>query len=159
MIYRIEVWISLAAGRRLAGEMVCEIGPDGRGRGGFRYDQEYLQASESFALDPVSLPLQRGVFSVDHPGVFGVFEDSLPDDWGRRLLVRKHRIPPRSQNLPTLLLAQGGSGLGALSFSERGKTEDSPAEVSVIHLEQLVRAAELFERGENRAAEISLLLG
>lgn len=159
MIYRIEVWISFAAGRRLAGEMVCEIGSDGRGRGGFRYAKEYLKSSEAFALDPVSLPLREGVFSVDHPGVFGIFEDSLPDDWGRRLLVRKHRIPPRSQNLPTLLLAQGGSGLGALSYSVRGKTKITPAEVSVIHLEQLVQSAEKFERGESRDTEISLLLG
>jgi serine/threonine-protein kinase HipA len=159
MICRIEVWISLAGGRRLAGEMVCDVEAGGRGRGAFRYDQGYLRSSEAFALDPVSLPLQGGAFSVDHPGIFGVFEDSLPDDWGRRLLVRKHRIPPRRQNLPTLLRAQGGSGLGALSYSERGRPEVSAAEVSVIHLERLVQAAEMFERGENQDEEISLLLG
>jgi len=159
MIYRIEVWISLSGGRQLAGEMVCEVEPDGRGRGAFRYDQGYLRSSEAFALDPISLPLQGGAFSVDHPGVFGVFEDSLPDDWGRRLLVRKYRIPPRQQNLPTLLLAQGGSGLGALSYSERGRPEVSAAEVSIIHLEKLVQAAEMFERGETLDLEISLLLG
>jgi serine/threonine-protein kinase HipA len=159
MIYRIEVWISLAGGRRLAGEMVCDVEAGGRGRGAFRYDQGYLRSSEAFALDPVSLPLQGGAFSVDHPRNFGVFEDSLPDDWGRRLLVRKHRIPPRRQNLPTLLRAQGGSGLGALSYSERGRPEVSAAEVSVIHLERLVQAAEMFERGENQDEEISLLLG
>lgn len=159
MIYRIEVWISLSGGRRLAGEMVCEVETDGRGRGAFRYDQGYLGSSEAFALDPISLPLQGGAFPVAHPGIFGVFEDSLPDDWGRRLLVRKHRIPPRQQNLPTLLLAQGGSGLGALSYSERGRPEDSAAEVSVIHLEGLVQSAEMFERGETLDSEISLLLG
>ena len=37
MISRIEAWISLAGDRVLAGEMVCEIESDGRGRGAFRY--------------------------------------------------------------------------------------------------------------------------
>jgi len=159
MIYRIEVWMSFPKGRQLAGEMVCEINPDGKGKGAFRYNQKYLRHSDAFALDPVSLPLKGDAFPVGDPGIFGVFEDSLPDAWGRRLLIRKHRIPPRKQNLPSLLLAQGNSGLGSLSFSEEGKPEISPREASIIHLEELVRAAEVFERGETKESEISLLLG
>jgi len=118
MICRIEVWISLEDIQALAGEMVCEIGDDGRGRGAFRYASDYLNRPGAFALAPISLPLREGEFDVVHPGVFGVFEDSLPDDWGRRLLVRKHRIPLPQQNLPNLLLALGSAGLGALSFVE-----------------------------------------
>lgn len=87
-----------------------------------------------------------------------MFEDSLPDDWGRRLLARKHRIPRHQQNLPTLLLALGGAGLGALSYAERGRPQDASAEASVIYLERLVQAAEQFERGEDADADISVLL-
>ena len=158
MIYRLEVWISFTADRILAGEMVCEIGDDGKGRGAFRYAPDYLRHPDAFALDPISLPLREGDFTVEHPGVFGVFEDSLPDDWGRRLLVRKHRIPRHQQNLPTLLLALGSAGLGALSYAERGRPQDASAEASVIYLERLVRAAEQFERGEGTDADISILL-
>lgn len=158
MIYRVEVWLSLASARILAGEMVCEIGDDVRGRGAFRYSPDYLRRRDAFALDPVSLPLREGDFAVDHPGVFGVFEDSLPDDWGRRLLVRKHRIPRHQQNLPTLLLALGSAGLGALSYSERGRPRDASAEAEIINLERLVHAAEQFERGEDTDADISMLL-
>lgn len=159
MIYRIEVWITLSAGRVLAGEMICEIEPGGRGRGAFRYAPGYLRQPGAFALDPVSLPLREGEFSVDHPGIFGVFEDSLPDDWGRRLLVRKHRIPLHQQMLPNLLFALGAAGLGALSYAEQGDPRNASEEVSVMCLDRLVEAAEAFERGDRSDAEINLLLG
>ena len=159
MICRIEVWVKLTAEQILAGEMVCEIGDDGRGRGAFRYVPDYLSRSDAFTLDPVSLPLREGEFNVEHPGVFGAFEDSLPDDWGRRLLVRRHRIPLHQQNLPNLLLALGGGGLGALSFVEKGEPQQTSEEASVIYLNRLVEAAEAFERGEKNDADIQLLLG
>jgi serine/threonine-protein kinase HipA len=159
MIYRIEVWIKLAAERVLAGEMVCEIVAGSRNRGAFRYASAYLGRPDAFSLDPVSLPLREGDFAVDHPGVFGVFEDSLPDDWGRRLLVRKHRISPHQQNLPTLLLALGDSGLGALSYTEQGTPGHPSEETSVLNLDRLVQSAEAFERGENTDTDINLLLG
>ena len=159
MIYRIEVWIKLAVERVLAGEMVCEIVSGSRNRGAFRYASAYLSRPDAFSLDPVSLPMREGDFAVDHPGVFGVFEDSLPDDWGRRLLVRKHRISLHQQNLPTLLLALGDSGLGALSYAEQGTPDHSSAEASVLNLDRLVQSAEAFERGENADTDINLLLG
>ena len=159
MIYRIEVWISLEDIQALVGEMVCEIGDDGRGRGAFRYASDYLNRPGAFALDPISLPLREGEFDIVHPGVFGVFEDSLPDDWGRRLLVRKHRILLHQQNLPSLLLALGSAGLGALSFVEQGAPQQMSAEVSVLYLDRLVKAAEAFERGDKSDADINLLLG
>ena len=159
MIYRIEVWIALGKKQILAGEMVCEIGDDGRGRGAFRYAPDFLIRPEAIALDPVSLPLREGEFNIDHPGVFGVFEDSLPDDWGRRLLVRKHSIPRHQQNLPNLLLALGASGLGALSYTEQGVPSLTSSETSVLNLDRLVQAAEAFERGDKSDADINLLLG
>ena len=59
MIHRIRVWEQMtAAGQQPVGEMVCEIAENGRGRGAFRYDREYLERSAAFALDPVSLPLK-----------------------------------------------------------------------------------------------------
>jgi serine/threonine-protein kinase HipA len=159
MIYRIEAWIDLAGERVLAGEMVCEIESDGRGRGAFRYASDYLKNHGAFALDPISLPLRDGEFDVGHPGILGVFEDSLPDDWGRKLLVRKNRISRHHKNLPTLLLALGASGLGALSYAEKGVPADTSSDVSVLYLDRLVEAAEAFERGEDTEIDINLLLG
>lgn len=159
MIYRIEIWITLKTEQILAGESICEIGDNGRGRGAFRYAPDYLNHKEAFALDPISLPLRAGEFNVEHPGVFGVFEDSLPDDWGRRLLLRKNRIPLHQQNLPNLLLALGANGLGALSFVETGLPQAPSEEAPILYLDRLVKAAEAFERGDKSDADINLLLG
>ena len=160
MIFRIEVWIALGNKHIPAGEMVCEIDGGGRGRGAFRYAPGYLSRPGAFALDPVSLPLREGEFAIEHPGIFPAFEDSLPDDWGRRLLVRKHRLPPRQQKLPHLLLALGASGLGALAYSEQGAPRQPEGKrVSTLHLKRLVEAAEAFERGDRSDTDINLLLG
>jgi serine/threonine-protein kinase HipA len=138
--------------------MVCDIADNGRSSGGFRYSQEYLNLPGAFALDPVSLPLKSETFQVNHPGIFTVFEDSLPDDWGRRLLVRKYSLPRHLQTLPVLLLALGSAGLGALAYTESGRPAPVPEETSGIHLAELLNEAELFERGESQNSDISLLL-
>lgn len=158
MIYRIEVWVTCSCGPRQIGEMICEIAPGGQGQGSFRYSPGYLEQPDAFALDPISLPLREGSFSVGAPGVFGVFEDSLPDDWGRRLLVRKHQLSRHQINPATLLLALGNSGLGALTYLEQGRPQEVRSEPSGLQLEELRREAELFERGEPRDSELALLL-
>lgn len=158
MIYRIRVWERSNGEQRAAGEMVCEIDESGRTRSAFRYEPEYLGGKDPYPLDPVSLPLKSGSFSTDHPGVFGVFEDSLPDDWGRNLLIRKHHIPRYGQTLPNLLLVLGNTGLGALSFTDHATPHPPESEVSILHLSALVDAAEKVERGEVQDSDIALLL-
>ena len=157
MIYRIRVWERSTGDQQPMGEMVCEIAENGRSRGEFRYDRAYLRREDAFTLDPVSLPLKADSFLTDHPGIFSVFEDSLPDDWGRRLLVRKQQIPRHEQNLPNLLLALGNSGLGALSFTDQAHPPSPLADTSIFHLAALLAAAEKFERGEIEDRELSLL--
>ncbi|NVO01054.1 MAG: type II toxin-antitoxin system HipA family toxin, partial [Geobacteraceae bacterium] len=157
MNYHIAVWLSVQNNQQLIGEMVCEIDASGKGRGAYRYTADYLADPSAFPLDPVSLPLRTGTFETGHPGIFKLFEDSLPDDWGRRLLVRKHGIPRHEQNLPALLLALGSTGLGALSYSESGKPENRSNSTSAIHLEELVREAELFEQGKAENHDLTLL--
>jgi len=158
MIYQIRVWERSNGDHRSVGEMVCEIAESGRIRSAFRYEPEYLSDKDPYALDPVSLPLKSGSFSTDHPGVFGVFEDSLPDDWGRNLLIRKHQIPRHGQTLPNLLLALGNTGLGALSFTDHATPHPPESEISILQLSALVEAAEKFERGEVQDSDITLLL-
>lgn len=165
MIYhRLEVWHRLHVDHRYVGEMVCEIDDAGKARGAFRYDGTFLASPDAFVLDPVSLDpayLQPGAtsFEIGSPGIFRVFEDSLPDDWGRKLLVRKHKTPRAEQTLPTLLRLLGSSGLGALSYTEQGKPNPPPPEKSTIYLSDLVRAAEAFERGEIEDSDLNLLFG
>jgi serine/threonine-protein kinase HipA len=157
MMYHLDVWSRLAVEIK-AGEMVCEITENGRAQGAFRYAPDFLARDDAFALDPVSLPLQPENFTFGHPGIARVFEDSLPDDWGKKLLIRKHKISRQHENIPTLLIALGSSGLGALTYSVQGKPAPPPQDTSTTHLSELLNAVEKFERGETRDSEISMIL-
>lgn len=158
-MHLLDVWLNLAGQQVKAGECICEINPsNGKGRGAFRYSADYLRHPEAYALDPVSLPLRETSFTVEHPGVFGVFQDSLPDAWGKRLLIRKHSLPRGRQNFPEMLMALGASGLGALSYAA-SKNPLSPApESSILTLDRLVYEADLFEAGAPNDADIAHLL-
>ncbi|MFH1982504.1 MAG: type II toxin-antitoxin system HipA family toxin [Pseudomonadota bacterium] len=133
---------------RRCGELLFEE-PDARGRitAAFRYATAFLVDPAAFPLDPVSLPLSPEVVQAHLPAPgFGVFEDTLPDDWGRRLLVRKAGLDREHQRLPHLLKAIGASALGALSFLERDAAEPPPPDADAVLLEVLLAQAEAFER-------------
>ena len=52
----------------------------------FKYDEAFLQ--NNLEISPIKLPLQRGVTELPKDpfeGLAGVFNDSLPDGWGRLL--------------------------------------------------------------------------
>lgn len=93
----------------------------------FEYAPEFLKMN--FELSPFKLPLKTGVISCeDHifGGLFGVFNDSLPDGWGRLLLDRKLMrlgINPGEITPLDRLRYVGGRGMGALSY--KPEMEDS----------------------------------
>jgi len=159
---RLVVWITLPSGERVrCGEVVCSA-PHGNGKvdGAFRYTAQWLGHPEAFALDPNVLPLSEVEFVCDRPqGVFAVFEDSLPDDWGRRLLIRKAGLDRGRQNLPNLLLAINGNALGALAYYEESFDPQPQRQACVPELESLVNAAMNYEAGERlENSELELLL-
>ncbi len=86
----------------------------------FEYDKEWL--IKGFSISPFSLPLKSKVFipNIDpFEGLFGVFEDSLPDGWGRLLVDRilnKNNINPREIDSLKRLSIVGESGMGALTY-------------------------------------------
>ena len=97
----------------------------------FQYDDEWLE--NGFSISPFSLPLKKQVFVPQKDyfdGFFGVFADSLPDNWGRVLLnrlLRSHKQNPDELTVLNRLAIVGKSGMGALtyypekSFSEQQK--------------------------------------
>ncbi|MCJ7603175.1 MAG: HipA N-terminal domain-containing protein [Desulfobulbaceae bacterium] len=106
MIAKLNVWLTSLTGEILkAGELAVKD-PDSRGalHGQFRYDPEYLESPKAFPLDPVHLPLTEGSFDADRPhaGIHGVFEDSLPDDWGRKIMARRYKLGRTEQRVPHL---------------------------------------------------------
>lgn len=93
----------------------------------FEYDSDWL--NNGFSISPFSLPLVKKVFIPKYEpfdGLFGVFNDSLPDGWGRLLVDRlflKNKINPvEIDNLNRLAVVQD-SGMGALTYKPEHKFE------------------------------------
>lgn len=87
----------------------------------FEYDAEWL--SNGFSISPLELPLRLGVFvakSEPFQGNFGIFEDSLPDGYGRYLLHKsllREGIDDFKLSALDRLSIVGKSGMGALEYS------------------------------------------
>ena len=93
----------------------------------FEYDNEWI--ANGFSISPFSLPLEKKVFIPKYEpfdGLFGVFNDSLPDGWGRllvdRLLLKNKINPSKIDNLNRLAVVQE-SGMGALTYKPEHKFE------------------------------------
>ena len=104
----------------------------------FEYDSGWL--NNGFSISPFSLPLIKKVFIPKYEpfeGLFGVFNDSLPDGWGRLLVDRlflKNKInPPEIDNLNRLAVVQE-SGMGALTYKpeHRFEAENSIADYDIL---------------------------
>jgi len=86
----------------------------------FQYNDEFLETK--LQLSPFKLPLNSAIISCEDSifeGLFGIFNDSLPDGWGRLLLDRKlTQIGINPANISPLdrLCFVGSSGMGALIY-------------------------------------------
>ena len=86
----------------------------------FQYDEEWIKSG--FSISPFSLPLtskiyinQKQIFD----GLYGVFQDSLPDGWGELLLRRmllKNGLNYDKLNPLEKLTFLSRSGLGGLYY-------------------------------------------
>ena len=68
-------------------KIVGKLGYTSDRRVAFQYDEKWLE--NGFSLNPFELPLTSKILIAKKPyfqGLFGVFSDSLPDNWGRLLL-------------------------------------------------------------------------
>lgn len=91
---RLEVYLNARGERRFVG-LLDERGGDIL----FEYDKRFLDSG--IELSPFLLPLRPGVASDPKrtfDGLFGVFNDSLPDGWGLLLLDRLLRRSGRRWN-------------------------------------------------------------
>jgi serine/threonine-protein kinase HipA len=86
----------------------------------FEYDKQWL--ADGFSISPLELPLQQGLFIAKpspFQGDFGIFEDSLPDGYGRYLLHKAlQREGVNDSDLSSLdrLSIVGSGGMGALTY-------------------------------------------
>ena len=95
----------------------------------FRYKPEFLETGLN--ISPLKLPFNSAIVSAPKEpfdGLFGVFNDSLPDGWGRLLLDRTlssrgieiARITPMDR-----LAFVGSAGMGALQYKPETEQEKS----------------------------------
>lgn len=82
---KLQVWLNMYGVRRMVGLLY-----ETNNRVFFEYAPEFLKSG--IELSPFKLPLKPGVFEDKKrtfDGLFGLFNDSLPDGWGCLLLDRK----------------------------------------------------------------------
>lgn len=131
----------------------------------FEYAAEWLQRDNAFAIDPTSLPLQRGT----HHGaiLFGAIQDCGPDRWGRVLIERAVRKKVLSQkpyrDIDYVLALDDASRIGALRF--RIDTASSFLAVTsgklppLIRINALLHAANAIYGETETADDLRFLLG
>ncbi|MBR3220998.1 MAG: type II toxin-antitoxin system HipA family toxin [Kiritimatiellae bacterium] len=102
----------------------------------FEYDLSFLSAGLNPA--PLRLPVGRGVTVFDRSGdmdTFGMFEDSMPDGWGRRLVDtafrKKHgRLPTALERLACV----GQNGMGALVYEPADGDSSVPEDLDLSEI-------------------------
>jgi serine/threonine-protein kinase HipA len=126
----------------------------------FEYDASFI--ASGVEISPIKLPLRPGVSIADttiFDGLFGVFNDSLPDGWGRLLLdrtVEKYGIHRGQLNPLDRLAYVGRHGMGAISYEPELSLEN--ADDAPLALDKLAEESAAVLAGENEEVFEELLL-
>lgn len=141
---KLTVKLDFGCGREIKVGTFSEIGRDTA----FEFAGEFL----SSGLDPAPFRLRAGggLKIYDRSGnmeTFGLFDDSLPDGWGRRIVDRM--FMKREGRLPTVterLMCVGRSGKGALVYEPADEVAQAANEA--FDLAALAEEAMAFDAGE-----------
>ncbi len=125
----------------------------------FEYNREWI--SNGFSISPFHLPLKPGVMlarPTPFDGLFGLFNDSLPDGWGRLLVDRwllNQGVDPSGLSVPDRLSLVGADGMGALCYAP----DQNPGIGPILHpLGYYARqVAKVLGEEESAAASTALL--
>lgn len=127
----------------------------------FEYDKDWLNTG--FSISPFSLPLKSKVFipNIDpFNGLWGVFNDSLPDGWGRLLqdrILLKNKINPTEVDPLNRLAMLQDLCMGALEYKP---SHDFISPVNEIDLDALYQeCAQLTQTDSVNALDTLFQLG
>ncbi len=124
----------------------------------FEYDKDFLKTG--IELSPYKLPLKAGLFRCDDTtfdGLWGLFNDSLPDGWGRLLMDRhlmRLGVNPHSLSPLDRLAYVGSHAMGALSYEPEQEVENS---IDTIVLDDLAESSAEILKGSSEALLDELL--
>ena len=133
----------------------------GRKAFSFEYDEEWINSKEQLLLDP-DISWYSGTQYPNGKEIFGVFMDSMPDTWGRKLMIKRAAQEAREQgktaatlyDIDFLLGVYDESRMGALRFKTKpaGPFLDNTKVYPAPHwanIKELQQAAAIIESGEN----------
>ena len=130
---KLSVYLNTHGIRRMVGLLY-----ENAGRVFFEYSPDFLQSS--IALSPFKLPLKPGVFEDEKrtfDGLFGLFNDSLPDGWGCLLLDRKLRKRGLSYDSITPLSRLSMIDRNPMGALEYEHADEAAEEVGNVELDSL----------------------
>jgi serine/threonine-protein kinase HipA len=122
-------------------------------RAAFEYDSAWI--ADGFSISPFYLPLEKRVFIADlepFNGNFGVFDDSLPEGWGRLLidrLLKKQGVDLASISIVDRLLIVGSNGMGALEYKPENRLVKKSANETLAELAKETKKI-LAEKDSNK---------
>ena len=132
----------------------------------FEYDKDWLKSAQKFLLDP-DIQLYGGPQYPNQKENFGIFLDSMPDNWGRTLMKRREaqyakenkEKPKTLYDIDFLLGVYDESRMGAFRFKtdpkgdflDNNKTASTPP---ISSIRELQNAADIFEN-DNENKEVN----
>jgi len=128
----------------------------------FEYSKEFL--SLGIELSPYKLPLKSGVHICEDnlfEGLFGVFNDSLPDGWGRLLLDRyflRKGINYRDITPLDRLSYVGSYGIGALTYEpyvDNEKSNNVEIDLDIL----AISSSEILQGNSEKMLDVLLNIG
>ena len=121
----------------------------------FEYNPAFI--ATGLELSPLNLPLRAGVQMREGGRLPGLFEDSLPDAWGLRVMrewLRQNEVPGHTITPLTLLAYVGDRAMGALTYEPATTIAGGDAlAVSLAKIHDAVIAA--GQAGEIDLAELA----
>ena len=123
----------------------------------FQYDPTFIATRHE--LSPFHLPLRPGAQMRDGGRLPGLFEDSLPDAWGARVMrewFRQQKISAGSITPLTMLAYVGERGMGALTYEPATTLgAENEHEIALVKIHEAVIAA--GEAGAIDLTELALV--
>lgn len=119
----------------------------------FEYESTFIKNGTS--ISPFYLPLKSGVFTAKQEpfnGLFGVFNDGLPDGWGTLLtnrILQEKGFNLSELNILDRLCLIGNSGVGALSYRPEWNIDDNLILTDYNQIAKNVKQILLHDRYEN----------
>ncbi|MBQ0009444.1 MAG: type II toxin-antitoxin system HipA family toxin [Firmicutes bacterium] len=149
---QIDVYLNIDSNDLLVGHLFVDV-IKGKEIYSFSYDNSYLNIKNNFVIDPELSLIEGRQYKKDSSSIYGFISDTIPDRWGRNLLIRNEkrkallekRNPEKFGDSDFLLGVNDFTRQGALryklhtsyKFLGEGGKQSVPKLVYINKLEQL----------------------